>query len=65
MAGRKKLVKGAWSKNEVKLFKKLFPSRSSQEVAKQLGRSLSSITHKANKLGLKKTKKYLRSLGRK
>ena len=64
MAKRKKLVRGSWSKDEVKLLKKLFPGRSTQKVADELGRSLKSVQMKTSKMGLKKTKKYLKSLGR-
>lgn len=64
MAKRKKLLKGLWSKDEVKLLKKLFPNRKTQEIAAQLGRSLKSVQMKASKMGLKKARKYLKSLGR-
>ncbi len=64
MAKRKKLVTGLWSKDEVKLLKKLFPNRTTQEVADQLGRSLRSVMRKAEKMRLKKSKKHLKSLGR-
>ena len=65
MAKKKKLVMALWSKDEVKLLKKLFPNRRTQEVADQLGRSLKSVRVKASKMGLKKSKNYLKSLGRK
>ena len=42
MAKKKKLIKGLWSKDDVKLLKKLFANRATQEVADQLGRSLRS-----------------------
>ena len=64
MANGKTLVSGLWSKDEVKLLKKLYPNTITQEVADQLGRPLTSVTKKANKIGLKKTKKYLKSIGR-
>ena len=64
MGKRKKLATGLWSKEDVKLLKKLFPNRKTQEVADQLGRTLKSIKMKASKMGLKKAKKYLKSLGR-
>ena len=63
MAKRKKLIKGLWSKDEVNLLKKLFPNRKTQEIAEQLGRSLKSVQMKASKMGLKKARKYLKSLG--
>jgi hypothetical protein len=64
MAKKKKLVTGSWSKDEVKQLKKLFTNRSTKDVADQLGRSLRSVMGKAQKMGLKKSKKYLKSLGR-
>ena len=64
MAKRKKLVTGEWSKNEVKILKKMYRSTSTKDVAAKLGRKEKSIEGKASKLGLKKTKKYLKSIGR-
>jgi len=61
---RKKLVKGLWSKSEVALLRKLFPNNPTAKVAARLGRSLDTVRKKASRIGLKKTKKYLRSLGR-
>ena len=64
MAKKKKLATALWSKDEVKLLKKLFPNRRTQEVADQLGRSLRSVKGKSQAMGLKKSKKYLKTLGR-
>ena len=61
---KKKLVKGLWSKSEVSLLKKLFPSNPTAKVAARLGRPAESVKKKASRIGLKKTKKYLKSLGR-
>jgi len=61
---RKKLIKGLWSKSEVSLLKKLFPNNPTAKVAARLGRSLDTVKKKASRMGLKKTKKYLKSLGR-
>jgi len=61
---KKKLVKGLWSKSEVSLLKKLFPNNPTAKVAAGLGRSLDTVKKKASRIGLKKTKKYLKSLGR-
>jgi hypothetical protein len=63
MAKRKKLVTGEFSKNEVKILKKIFRSTSTKEVAAKLGRKVKSVQAKASQLGLKKTKKYLKSMG--
>ena len=62
---KKKLVKGLWSKSEVALLKKLFPSSPTAKVAARLGRSLDTVKKKASRMGLKKSKKYMKSLGRK
>jgi len=62
---KKKLVKGLWSKSEVSLLRKLFPSNHTAEVASRLGRSLDTVKKKASRIRLKKSKKYMKSLGRK
>ena len=64
MAKKKKLVTGSWSKDEVRLLKKLYPNRTTKEVADQLGRSLRSVMGKSQTMGLKKSKKHLKSLGK-
>ncbi len=64
-SGKKNLKKGRWTKEEVKFLKKEFPRRPCQEVANELGRPLYAVKRKAYRLGKYKTKKYLRSLGRK
>jgi len=55
---------GAWSTDDVRQLKKLFPRFSNAEVAEELGRTVGSVTAKASALGLTKTKKYLKSIGR-
>lgn len=54
----------AWTKEDVRALKKLFGNNSNTTVATQLERTPKSIERKASKLGLNKTKKYLRSIGR-
>ena len=61
---KKKLVKGPWSKSEVSLLRKLYPNNPTAKVAARLGRMTGTVNKKASRLGLKKTKKYLKSLGR-
>ncbi len=61
---KKKLTSGEWSKVEVGVLKKMFPVTSTPTVAKKLGRSPDSVTKKAGAIGLKKSKKYLKSIGR-
>ena len=61
---KRKLRSGAWSKDEAKLLKQMFRSTSTKQVAEKLGRAERSVQAKASKLGLKKTKKYLKSIGK-
>jgi hypothetical protein len=57
-------TKGSWTRNDVKELKKLFPNRPTAEVAKQLGRPTEAVKKKASRMGLRKSRKYMRSLGR-
>lgn len=61
---RKKLVKGRWSNGELKLLRKVFPTATTKQVAERLGRTMKSVEMKASKTGLKKSKRYLKSIGR-
>lgn len=63
MAKRKSSKAGQpWSKDEVKLLKQTFRNTITREVAEKLGRSLPSVQAKATELGLRKTKKHLKSM---
>ena len=53
-----------WTKDDVRTLKQMFRGSPNVQVAKVLQRTPKSVERKAAKLGLKKTKKYLRSLGR-
>ena len=57
-------TKGSWTRNDVKELKKLFPNRPTAEVAKRLGRPTEAVKKKASRMGLRKSRKYMRSLGR-
>jgi len=61
---RKKLIKGLWSKDEIKLLKKLFSNNPTAQIAGELGRSTDTVKKKASRMGLRKSKRYLKSLGR-
>jgi len=61
---KKKLVKGLWSKSEVSFLKKFFHNNPTAKVATRLGRSTDTVKKKASRMGLKKSKKYLKLLGR-
>jgi hypothetical protein len=43
----------------------LFPSHPTAEVAAELGRPTEAVKKKASRMGLRKSGRYLRSLGRK
>lgn len=53
-----------WTREEVRTLKSVFRNRSNVDVAQLLDRTPKSVERKASKLGLTKTKKYLRSIGR-
>ena len=61
---RKKLTKGTWTRDDVKSLRKLFPNRATADVAAKLGRPTEAVKKKASRMGLKKTKSYMKSLGR-
>jgi len=62
--GKKKSIKGLWSKSELTLLKKLFPNNPTAQIAAKLGRPTDAVKKKASRMGLRKSKKYMRSLGR-
>jgi len=53
-----------WTVGEVRTLRKLFGNNPNAQVAVALDRTPKAVERKASKLGLAKTKKYLRSLGR-
>ena len=61
---RKSLTKGMWSRNDVNQLRKLFPTRPTAEVAARLGRPTEAVKKKASRMGLRKSKRYMKSLGR-
>ena len=60
----KAMMKGSWSKNDLKDLKRLFPNRPTGEVAAELGRPTEAVKKKASRMGLKKSTRYMKSLGR-
>ena len=58
--GKKGTGRQDWSKDDVKLLKKLFRNTTTKEVAQGLQRSVPSVQAKASALGLKKTKKHVK-----
>lgn len=57
-------TKGSWTKNDVKELKKLFPNRPTAEVAAELGRPTEAVKKKASRMGLRKSRRYMKGLGR-
>jgi len=60
----KRLIKGLWSKSDLNLLKKLFPNNPTAQIAAKLGRPTDAVKKKASRMGLRKSKKYMKSLGR-
>ena len=60
----KKATKGTWTTDDLKLLKKQFPNTATAEVAAALGRPVDAVKKKASRMGLRKTKKYMKTLGR-
>jgi hypothetical protein len=60
----KKATKGLWSNSDVNLLKKLFPNNPTAQIAARFGRSAKTVEKKAYRMGLRKSKKYLKALGR-
>ena len=57
-------VRPRWTKNEVRLLRKMHAMRSNAEIAIILGRSVQSVVFKASHMGLQKSKKRLREMGK-
>jgi hypothetical protein len=72
MAKKKKVTKKKakkkphklWTKAEVNLLKKLFPNNPTSKIAKKFGRKMDTVKKKAARIGLRKSKRYLKSIGR-
>ena len=61
---KKKLIKGLWSKSDLNQLKKLFPNNSTATIAAKLGRPTDAVKKKASRMKLRKSKKYMKTLGR-
>lgn len=57
-------INKTWTKEEVKLLRATYGNKPNTEVAQVLNRTVKSVKYKAGTLGLRKTKRYLRSIGR-
>jgi len=65
MAKKKKAVKKLWARSDIKLLKKLFSNTPTAQIAAKLGRATDAVKKKASRMKLRKSRRYLRSLGRK
>lgn len=63
-AKKKKRSKGLWKSAEIALLRKLFPNNPTAKIARQFGRKVDAVKKKASRMGIKKSKKYLRSISR-
>lgn len=61
---KRRLTRGAWTSKDLSLLKRMFPDHPTAEVATRLGRPRDAVKKKASRLGLRKSRRYLRSLGR-
>jgi hypothetical protein len=61
---KKKAARGTWPAKDVAVLKRMFPTNPTSKIAKKLGRKTDAVKKKASRLGLKKDKKYLKSIGR-
>jgi hypothetical protein len=57
-ARTKKTPLGAWSKEELRLLKKLYPSNTAKQIGELIGRSVWSVRKKVEVLGLSKRFRY-------
>lgn len=53
-----------WTAQDVVRLRELYATQDTLEVARLIGRSVKSVANKANQLGLKKRKRWLRQVGR-
>jgi len=63
-AARKKLIRGLWTTRELNLLRKLFPNNLTAVIAAKLGRPVDAVKKKASRMKLRKSKRYLKSIGR-
>ncbi len=60
----RKLKKGTWTKAELALLKKMFPNNPTAAISAKLGRGNDAVKKKASRMGLRKSKRYMKTLGR-
>ena len=61
---KKRAPRGQWSKGDLSMLKRLFPVTATSKIAKKVGRKTDAVKKKASRMGLKKSKTYLKRIGR-
>lgn len=61
---KKRIPRGRWSKQDLGTLRKLFPTTPTSKVAAKVHRKTDAVKKKASRLGLKKSKVYLKRIGR-
>jgi hypothetical protein len=61
---KKNLTKGVWTKGDLNLLKRLFLNHPTAQVAAKLRRPTEAVKKKASRMGLRKSKSYMKTLGR-
>ncbi|MFA5423910.1 MAG: hypothetical protein WC374_08645 [Phycisphaerae bacterium] len=61
---RKKSARGSWNAKDLSILTKQFPNKPTAEIAKMVHRKTDAVKKKASRMGLKKNKRYLKSIGR-
>jgi hypothetical protein len=59
-----RLKRGPWTKADLQILRKMFANASTAAVAKKLGRPLEAVKKKASRMGMVKSKKRMKLLGR-
>ena len=61
---RRARKKGLWTASEAALLRKLFANNPTAQIAAELGRPTDAVKKKAARMGLRKSKRYMKTLGR-
>jgi len=61
---KRRTPRGQWSKRDLSMLKRLFPVTATSKIAKKVRRKTDAVKKKASRMGLKKSKVYLRRIGR-
>lgn len=60
----KKSARATWSDKDLKILKKEFANTPTAVIAKKVKRKVDAVKKKASRMGLKKSKRYMKSIGR-